>query len=82
MKKPQKIIIRDFGLTDYETVWQFQKELVEQRQRGEIPDTLLMGEHPPVITLGRGTHAENLLKSYGQSICVAGSGFSCSAAPG
>ncbi|HEY9686208.1 MAG TPA: lipoyl(octanoyl) transferase LipB [Coleofasciculaceae cyanobacterium] len=53
--------IKDFGLTAYETVWQLQKELVEGRQGDEIPDTLLMGEHPPVITLGRGTHAENLL---------------------
>ena len=27
------------------------------RQRDEIPDTLLLVEHPHVITLGRGTHA-------------------------
>jgi lipoate-protein ligase B len=30
-----------------------QDELVEQRLREEIPDTLLLLEHPPVITLGR-----------------------------
>ena len=29
-----------------------QKELVEQRRRGEIPDQLLLLEHPHVITLG------------------------------
>lgn len=30
-----------------------QDSLVEQRLRDEIPDTLLLLEHPPVITLGR-----------------------------
>lgn len=53
--------IIDFGLSDYETIWQQQKQLVEKRLLGEIPDTILIGEHPPVITLGRGTHKENIL---------------------
>ena len=38
-----------------------QERLVEARRRGEAPDTLLLLEHPPVVTLGRGAHAENLL---------------------
>jgi lipoate-protein ligase B len=45
----------------YAEIWQLQKELVEKRIRDEIFNTLLIGEHPPVITCGRGTHAENLL---------------------
>ncbi len=53
--------IQDFGLTDYQTVWAWQQSLVQERLAGKIPDTVLMGEHPPVYTLGRGTHAENLL---------------------
>lgn len=53
--------VQDFGLAEYETVWALQKDLVQRRIRDEIPDALLLGEHPPVITLGRGTHAENLL---------------------
>jgi lipoyl(octanoyl) transferase len=53
--------IQDFGLSDYQTVWDLQKILVQKRLSGEIPDTLLVGEHPPVITLGRSSHAENLL---------------------
>jgi lipoyl(octanoyl) transferase len=53
--------VRDFGLTDYETIWALQKTLVQARLAGEIPDMLLIGEHPPVITLGRGSHAQNLL---------------------
>ncbi len=35
--------------------------LAERRQRGEIPDTLLLLEHLPVITLGRGSHEADLL---------------------
>lgn len=53
--------IQDFHLTDYQTVWDLQKSLVQQRLAGTIPDTVLMGEHPPIYTLGRGIHTENLL---------------------
>jgi lipoyl(octanoyl) transferase len=40
-----------------------QQRLVEMRQRDEIADQLLLLEHPPVITLGRGGKAANLLAS-------------------
>jgi len=56
-----ELSVRDFGLTAYETVWEAQTLLVEQRLADEVGDTILLGEHPPVITLGRNTHAENLL---------------------
>jgi lipoyl(octanoyl) transferase len=40
-----------------------QRALVERRQREEIPDTLLLVEHPPVITVGRRTgSAANVLR--------------------
>jgi len=38
-----------------------QQKLVEMRQREELPDQLLLLEHPPVITLGRGGDVKNLL---------------------
>jgi lipoyl(octanoyl) transferase len=38
-----------------------QERLVARRRRGEIPDTLLLLEHAPVVTLGRGAHKENVL---------------------
>jgi lipoyl(octanoyl) transferase len=34
-------------------VWALQKELLAERQAGSIPDTLILVEHPEVITLGR-----------------------------
>ncbi len=53
--------VQDFGLRPYEAIWAQQTSLVEERLAGRIGDTLLLGEHPPVITLGRNTHTENLL---------------------
>lgn len=38
-----------------------QADLVARRRAGDVPDTLLLLEHPHVITLGSGAHAENLL---------------------
>lgn len=62
MAGPQTLIaVEDFGLCDYQAVWLCQKERVAERLADAVPDTLLLGEHPPVITLGRGSHAENLL---------------------
>lgn len=37
---------------------ELQKKLVEQRKAGEIPDQLLLLEHPPVITLGVKTRSD------------------------
>jgi lipoyl(octanoyl) transferase len=51
----------DLGTREFGEVWALQKELVGKRQRDEIPDTLILVEHPHVITLGRGTHKENVL---------------------
>ena len=53
--------VLDLGRRDYGEVWAMQRELVGARQRDEIPDTLVLVEHPDVITLGRGTHRENLV---------------------
>ena len=40
-----------------------QYDLARRRQSGEIPDTLLLLEHPPTITLGRGTVESDLQTS-------------------
>jgi lipoate-protein ligase B len=55
----ESLAVRDLGLIDYADALALQDDLVEQRLRNEIPDTLLLLEHPPVITLGRrGTRAD------------------------
>jgi lipoate-protein ligase B len=48
------------GLADYASTWDLQRQLVASRQRGEIPDVLLLVEHPPVVTCGRATKPEHL----------------------
>jgi lipoyl(octanoyl) transferase len=44
--------IRRLGVVAYADGLELQRELVERRKAGEIPDQLLLLEHPPVITLG------------------------------
>jgi lipoate-protein ligase B len=41
------------GRIAYRTAWALQKRLASDRADGRIPDTLLLLEHPPVLTLGR-----------------------------
>ena len=43
-----------------------QYALVRSRQAGEIPDTLLLLEHPPTITLGRGSVEADLRVSQAE----------------
>ena len=49
------------GPIPYRSAWERQRELVAARQRGEIPDTLLLLEHTPTVTYGRGADRANLL---------------------
>jgi lipoyl(octanoyl) transferase len=41
------------GPVGYREAWARQHELVAARAAGDVPDTLLLLEHPPVLTLGR-----------------------------
>ena len=45
--------VLDLGTRPYREVWARQLALVEQRQTGQAPDTLIVVEHPHVFTLGR-----------------------------
>jgi len=49
---------RRLGLIDYEAGVALQQQLVEDRRAGRIGDTLLLLEHPPVITLGAKTRGK------------------------
>jgi lipoyl(octanoyl) transferase len=49
------------GRVGYLEAARLQHALVAERQAGRVPDLFLLLEHPPVITMGRGSHAENLL---------------------
>ena len=68
------VVVRDLGRIGYLEAFERQRELVEQRKRGEIPDQLLIIEHPHVVTMGRNGHDENLLASP-ELLAVAGIEF-------
>lgn len=50
-----------FGQIEYGAALSLQKELVAQRAAGEVPNTLLLLEHPPTYTIGIDGHREHLL---------------------
>ena len=47
------------GRRRYAATYRLQLELFEARKRGELGDVVLLLEHEPVITLGRGAKAEH-----------------------
>ncbi len=60
---PMTFDIRSLGLVPYQTAWDLQKELAVARAKQEIPDTLLLLQHPHTYTLGSSGKRENLLWS-------------------
>ncbi|MEE8146060.1 MAG: lipoyl(octanoyl) transferase LipB [Longimicrobiales bacterium] len=52
---------RHIGVVPYDRAVEMQAELVERRRAGEIPDQLLLLEHPHVITLGASGDASHVL---------------------
>lgn len=55
--------VRSLGSVPYAEALKLQEEAVAARRAGESVDTLFLLEHPPVVTLGRGSHPEHLLRS-------------------
>ncbi len=47
-----KLMIHDCGLTRYKDALRFQTAILEHRQKDGVPNTILLLEHKPVITLG------------------------------
>ena len=51
------------GRIPYAEGLEIQRRVVAARKTGQIADTLLLMEHPPVLTLGRNSKRENVLAS-------------------
>jgi lipoate-protein ligase B len=51
------------GLIEYGEAYLLQRGLLHQRLTGEIPDSLLLLEHPPTFTIGKSGRIENILIS-------------------
>ncbi len=58
-----RIQVLDWGLAAYRPVLEQQKSLHERRRAGTVCDTLLVGEHYPVVTLGARKSANRFIVS-------------------
>jgi lipoyl(octanoyl) transferase len=55
------LIVRDLGTCPYAAALALQEELVGRKRAGDGDDYLLLLEHEPVYTLGRGADAQDLM---------------------
>ena len=60
-KGVDRLVIRDLGRLDYKEAWGVQLETHAAVATGDAPPTLLLVEHPPVITFGKKGGRANLL---------------------
>ncbi len=56
----ESINVIDLGKRGYKEVWDIQKNLHQQRVKNEIPDTLILVEHNPVVTIGKSGKDTNI----------------------
>jgi lipoate-protein ligase B len=59
-------LLRPPGLVPYADAYELMHSLAEQRATGEIPDTLILLEHPPVYTAGRRSDPTHLVWTQSQ----------------
>jgi lipoyl(octanoyl) transferase len=52
--------VMNLGLVPYREAWELQQSIAGAVSQGAIPDTILLLEHPPVVTLGRRTEEGEL----------------------
>ena len=50
----------NLGQVPYTEAWDLQRSLAAAVSQGAVPDTVLLLEHPPVVTLGRRTEEGEL----------------------
>ena len=58
------------GETPYVEAWELQRSLAAAVQQGAMPDTVVLLEHPPVVTVGRRTDDEELHVPTGAEVEV------------
>lgn len=57
----QPLLVKDLGQMEYVAAQSLQENLLKQKQKGQLADTLLLVEHPHVFTIGPGGKVKNLL---------------------
>lgn len=61
LPRVRRLRVIDLSIIGYEKALALQLDLVDRRRNEEIPDTLLLLEHPPVITMGRSASDSDIL---------------------
>lgn len=59
----------NLGKCDYEKALEIQFQLLQKRQDGEIGDTLILVEHPAVITMGKSASMNHVVASEKELAC-------------
>jgi lipoate-protein ligase B len=59
----KELAVYCLGLVDYGFAYRLQDALVQKRISGEVPDMLLLLEHPPTLTLAKDNDDKNILVS-------------------
>ena len=59
-RSPEELWVCNLGTVAYRNALAAQEQIRAQRQAGELPDTLLLLEHPPTYTRGRRSDAGDL----------------------
>ena len=67
---PRPGYLLNLGLTPYTEAWDLQRAIAAAVSQGAVPDTVIMVEHPPVVTLGRRTGEEELHVPEGADVEV------------
>ena len=60
----------DLGLIDFGEAWAIQEQMAAEVAASNIPETLLLLEHPPVYTIGSGGNDANILDSSVQAVRI------------
>jgi lipoyl(octanoyl) transferase len=64
--RPGRVL--DLGLVPYREAWDVQRTVAAEVASGEQPDTVLLLEHPPVVTLGRRADTSELHLPEGAAV--------------
>ena len=68
MSRPGRVL--DLGVVPYREAWDLQRGVAAEVAAGEQPDTVILLEHPPVVTLGRRAEASELHLPEGAAVEV------------
>ncbi len=66
----QPAYLYQLGITPYREAWELQRSLAAAVSQGAIPETVVLLEHPPTLTLGRRTAGDEVHVPEGAAVEV------------